>query len=142
MAVVYCLFARSLGLPVWDPLVSPFWETHAPGWAGVVLCAAAVFGIAASLVSFGSSFRIGIDEKTPGGLVTEGVFALSRNPVYLSFFIFFMGIFLIHKNAAVSIWIVFYAFIAHRQVLREERFLRGQYGDEYAKYCRRVRRYF
>jgi protein-S-isoprenylcysteine O-methyltransferase Ste14 len=29
----------------------------------------------------------------------------------------------------------------HRQVLREEAFMRRQYGDEYTAYCRRVRRY-
>jgi len=29
----------------------------------------------------------------------------------------------------------------HRQVLREEGFMRQQYGQEYAEYCRRVRRY-
>ena len=31
--------------------------------------------------------------------------------------------------------------VIHRQVLREEAFLRQHYGDEYAAYCRRVRRY-
>lgn len=29
----------------------------------------------------------------------------------------------------------------HRQVLREEAALRVQYGEEYAAYCRKVRRY-
>jgi protein-S-isoprenylcysteine O-methyltransferase Ste14 len=29
----------------------------------------------------------------------------------------------------------------HRQVLREEEFMRGQYGEAYAAYRRRVRRY-
>jgi protein-S-isoprenylcysteine O-methyltransferase Ste14 len=30
----------------------------------------------------------------------------------------------------------------HRQVLREENYLRQHYGEEYVAYCRRVRRYF
>jgi protein-S-isoprenylcysteine O-methyltransferase Ste14 len=29
----------------------------------------------------------------------------------------------------------------HRQVLREEEFMREQYGQEYVEYCARVRRY-
>jgi len=29
----------------------------------------------------------------------------------------------------------------HRQVLREEEFMRQRYGQEYAEYCSRVRRY-
>jgi protein-S-isoprenylcysteine O-methyltransferase Ste14 len=32
--------------------------------------------------------------------------------------------------------------VFHRQVLREEEFMRQRYGQEYAEYCGRVRRYF
>ena len=32
----------------------------------------------------GLSWRIGIDEKNRTGLVTQGLFALSRNPIFLS----------------------------------------------------------
>jgi len=30
----------------------------------------------------GLSWRIGIDEKNRSGLVTQGLFALSRNPIF------------------------------------------------------------
>jgi protein-S-isoprenylcysteine O-methyltransferase Ste14 len=36
---------------------------------------------------------------------------------------------------AAGIWLF------HRQVLREEEFLRQHYGREYAEYCNRVKRY-
>jgi protein-S-isoprenylcysteine O-methyltransferase Ste14 len=39
-------------------------------------------------------------------------------------------------------WIGVRRYLAcHRQVLREEEFMRRQYGEEYSAYCRRVRRY-
>jgi hypothetical protein len=37
--------------------------------------------LAASLVSFGKSFRVGIDIDYPDKLVTSGVFAITRNPI-------------------------------------------------------------
>ncbi|MDR0305399.1 MAG: hypothetical protein LBI42_01030 [Chitinispirillales bacterium] len=36
---------------------------------------------------------------------------------------------------------MFFVTVIHRQVLREEKFLRKHYGEEYENYCRRVRRY-
>jgi protein-S-isoprenylcysteine O-methyltransferase Ste14 len=37
--------------------------------------------------------------------------------------------------AAAGFWLL------HRQVLREEEYLRKHYGEEYTQYSRRVRRY-
>src|SRR5262245_31426144 len=64
--------------------------------AGVALVTAggAVFILA--LVSFGASRRVGIDAKTPGGLVTTGVFALSRNPIFVFIDLYAFGTFLIN----------------------------------------------
>ena len=36
-----------------------------------------------AFVSFGNSWRVGVDLKTPGALVTSGIFAFSRNPIYV-----------------------------------------------------------
>jgi hypothetical protein len=46
---------------------------------------AALIGFAVTLKSFGDSFRVGIDEKKPDKLVTSGMFAISRNPIYVCF---------------------------------------------------------
>jgi protein-S-isoprenylcysteine O-methyltransferase Ste14 len=35
-----------------------------------------------ALASFGASWRVGIDKQSPGALVTAGVFAFSRNPIF------------------------------------------------------------
>ena len=54
-----------------------------------------------SLVSFGKSFRVGIDEEHPGSLVTTGAFAISRNPIYTSFGAILIGIFLIFPKLGI-----------------------------------------
>ena len=141
MLIVYTIIARTFGLPMWEPLVMPFWNTHIFGWVGIALCTVAVGGIAASLISFGNSFRIGIDEKEPDKLITTGMFAFSRNPIYVCFILFFFGMFLIHRNIVITSWLIFFTLIIHRQILREERFLSSHYGTDYDDYCRKVRRY-
>jgi protein-S-isoprenylcysteine O-methyltransferase Ste14 len=39
------------------------------------------------------------------------------------------------------IYLVAATWLFHRQVFREEEYLGGHYGQAYAEYCRRVRRY-
>jgi len=73
-----------------------------------------------SLVSFGRSFRVGIDTDNPGKLVTTGVFALSRNPIYVAFWIMMLGQFLIFPNCILLVYLPGAAWLFHRQVLREE----------------------
>jgi protein-S-isoprenylcysteine O-methyltransferase Ste14 len=92
-------------------------------------------------VSFGRSFRVGIDVDEPGGLVTTGIFGVSRNPIYVGFFLFLVGQLLVFPNWVPLFYLVAGAGLFHRQVLREEGFMRQHYGREYAEYCGRVRRY-
>jgi protein-S-isoprenylcysteine O-methyltransferase Ste14 len=110
--------------------------------AGVALVAAggAVFILA--LVSLGASWRIGIDAKTPGGLVTTGVFALSRNPIFVFLDLYAFGTFLINGTLGFLLFALVLAAGVHYQVLQEESFLRRTYGTDYHDYCRRTARYF
>ena len=141
LALIYTLCSSAFGLPMWKPLIKPFWETKLPGAAGIALCAAAVIGVMVSLISFGTSFRVGIDDRKPDKLVTTGMFAYSRNPIYVCFDTFFIGQFLIHRNIVITAAAVGFTLAIHRQILREERFLSTHYGAEYEGYRKKVRRY-
>ena len=141
LAVIYAVCANAFGLPLWKPLAKLFWETLIPGWVGLALCAVAIVGIAVSLASFGDSVRVGIDEQKPDKLITDGMFAISRNPIYVSFNTFFVGQFLIHRNIIIAVSGVGFMLLIHRQILREEKFLKSHYSVEYEEYCRKVKRY-
>jgi protein-S-isoprenylcysteine O-methyltransferase Ste14 len=69
------------------------------------------------------------------------VFAFSRNPIYVAFASILLGQFLIFPNWILLVYIGAATWLFHRQVLREEEFLKQHYGQEYAEYCQRVRRY-
>ena len=137
----YSAAAGAFGLPIPDIIIRPFWESTIPGWVGLFLCITANIGFAITLTSFGDSLRVGIDVKSPGKLVTDGMFKFSRNPIYACFLLFFTGLFLVHRNIVITISVCLFAMAIHRQIIREEKFLLDRYGDEYAAYCKKVRRY-
>lgn len=108
---------------------------------GAILCICAPIIFIWGIRSFGKSFRVGLDENTPGDLVTTGAFAISRNPLYLGFFMMLASVFLIYPS-----WIFFFYFVGglwliDRQVNLEENSLRKIYGKAFEDYCGKVRRY-
>ena len=141
LAIAYTALAKTFGLPIWDILIRPFWNSEIPGLFGIALCLTAITGFALTLISFGASFRVGIDENKPDKLITSGMFSISRNPIYLCFLLFFAGLFIIHRNIVIAVGIVLFAAAIHRQILREEKFLLSHYGEEYGDYQKKVRRY-
>jgi len=138
---IYTVVAGAFGLPIPAVLIQPFWRNIATEWLGFMLCLVALIGFSVTLKSFGDSFRVGIDVKNPDKLVTSGMFAISRNPVYVSFLLFFSGMFLLYPNIGLLCVLVLFTFAIHRQILREEAFLKIHYGKDYKNYCQRVRRY-
>ena len=94
-----------------------------------------------AFLSFGKSWRIGIDRQTPGTLVTSGVFGITRNPIYVAFHLYFIGIFLINGTLFFLVFALMAAVAVHFQIRREEEFLKRQYGESFQEYCRRTPRY-
>ena len=72
----------------------------------------------------------------------DGAFAFSRNPIYVAFAMILIGESLIFPNWITLIYLGAATWLFHRQVLREEEYLKRHYGRAYEEYCRRVRRYF
>jgi protein-S-isoprenylcysteine O-methyltransferase Ste14 len=135
----YVIFAAAFGWP--SVTRQEFFHSETMAWTGVLVCAAALLLVLWSLASFRRSFRIGIDTERPDSLVTDGAFAVSRNPIYVAFIMMTIGQFLIFPNVVLLIYIGGAAAVIHHQIRREEEFLRGHYGEAYAAYCARVRRY-
>jgi protein-S-isoprenylcysteine O-methyltransferase Ste14 len=136
----YIVFAAAFGFPTIAR--QEFFHSGIMAWLGVLLCLVGLTLFVLSLVSFGRSFRVGIDTDQPDKLVTTGVFAFSRNPIYVAFGLVLLGQFLVFSNRILLAYLVFAPLVIHRQVLREEEFLKRHYGQEYSAYSARVRRYF
>jgi len=108
---------------------------------GLILAGAGLLTFILAFLSFGNSWRIGIDRKRPGTLVTEGIFRLTRNPIYLAFDLMFIGVFLVNGTWFFMVFGFLAVIACHFQILREEEFLRRQYGDEFEAYRNRTARY-
>jgi protein-S-isoprenylcysteine O-methyltransferase Ste14 len=77
----------------------------------------------------------------PERLVTDGIYAYTRNPMYLGHLVFMLGL-------AVTFWSWFaLALFAvhvvwfHRRVLGDEAGLRARFGAQYEEYQKRVKRW-
>ena len=135
----YLVFAAAFDWPI--PSTQEIFHSELVSWVGVLLCLVGLVLVAWSLVSFGQSFRIGIDTQHPDKLITTGAFAVSRNPIYLAFALILLGQFLIFSNWVLLVYLVAAIWLFNRQVLREEQYLQTHYGREYSEYCNQVRRY-
>ena len=103
-------------------------------WAlGFILLFVGRFGL-------GNSFRIGQPKETTS-LRVDGLFRVSRNPMYLGVYSTLLASVLGTLNPVVLLFAVFIVAVHHRIVLAEETHLRNAFGKEYEEYCRRVRRY-
>ena len=111
-------------------------------WIGVLTCAFALFIFLWALISFKQSFRVGLVENRSQGLITTGAFAISRNPIYLSFGIMLVGQFMIYPSWILLMYIFAGMISFHTQVLKEESFLKEQYGKDFDAYSEKVSRYF
>jgi len=59
----------------------------------------------------------------------------------VAFWIILLGLFLVFSNWIFLVCLIAAIWLFHRQVLREEEFLRNCFGEEYAEYNNRLRRY-
>ncbi len=75
-------------------------------------------------------------------LVTSGVFARSRNPIYLGDLLILLALALAFGNWLNFLLLpLFVVCIDRGQIAAEERALQRLFGDEYRAYCARVRRW-
>lgn len=122
-------------------MVNPIINNQVARLAGAVMICIGILVFSLALISFKSSWRVGIDTIAPGGLITTGIFSLSRNPIFLSMDLYFLGTFLIYSNLFFLLSFACMAFGFHFQIRHEEAFLSKEYGDSYRRYMTQVRRY-
>jgi len=75
-------------------------------------------------------------------LATDGPYRFSRNPIYLSFALMYLGLSFVFDSTYVLIMLVLVVVLFDRlQIPREERYLRGIFGAEFDSYAAKVRRW-
>jgi protein-S-isoprenylcysteine O-methyltransferase Ste14 len=90
--------------------------------------------------TMGDSFRLGTAREDTR-LRTDGLFRMSRNPMYVGVYLTIAASTLYTLNPLVILPGVFVIAVHHGIVRAEEKHLRNVFGREYAEYCSSVRRY-
>ena len=75
-------------------------------------------------------------------IIKTGIYAYSRNPIYLSFVIFHFGMFLTFENTMYFLCSLGLFFWLNNFVIyEEEKFLRNKFKDEFNRYCKSVKKW-
>ncbi len=71
----------------------------------------------------------------------SGVYRISRNPMYLAYFVYFLGCVLLTRSLLLFAILLVFQLSTHWIILSEERWCVETFGGDYIEYMRRVRRY-
>ncbi|HKL75999.1 MAG TPA: isoprenylcysteine carboxylmethyltransferase family protein [Halanaerobiales bacterium] len=84
-----------------------------------------------------------IDFSKPqeSGINNNGLYKYSRNPMYVAFFLYFLGCSFLINSLFYFIILLIFQISVHYLILSEERWCIKEFGVEYQKYMKKVRRY-
>lgn len=107
----------------------------------VTLLMGGFFGIAGIRAFLGA--RVPVETWKPATmLMSGGIYARTRNPMYLGLGLGTIGLALVNASDWTMILLIPAAFILHYGiVMQEERYLEAKFGDDYRRYMRAVPRY-
>ncbi len=121
--------------------VVEFWATHFC-WVGIPLI---ILGLGIASWHARLFKRVGTNIDTfedPDILTTEGLFRVSRNPMYLGFLIMLLGVSIVLGSASPLLALVAFALLTQFWYIPiEERAMHRAFGQAYIDYKRRVRRW-
>lgn len=138
LALVVGLASPIAGLLGMDPLV----DSTALAWFGAATATIGVLLTLLAQLSMGDSWRIGVDENERTDLVTEGAFALARNPIFTAMVVTAVGLTLMVPNALAVIGFAALLLALELQVRGvEEPYLLDAHGASYRSYASRVGRF-
>ena len=116
-------------------------ENNAVSILGFVVIHLALLWIIIAQIHMGVSWRIGIDETNKTDLITNGLFSISRNPIFLGILVSILGLFLALPNALSFALLLAIYIVIQVQVRLEEEFLKRTNESGYSQYCSNVRRW-
>ena len=108
-----------------------------------------ILGLISSTFIFISGFNIfkSCEENpeptsTTNRLIKTGIFAYTRNPIYLSLVLFHLSMFLVFENVMYLLSAVGQTIWIHNYIIKfEEEYLLGKFTDEYQRYMNTVSRW-
>ena len=117
---IYLCFLKITGDPYWL-------------YAGLMIYGLGVLLCIVSVSNFAKPAENGIN--------LNGIYLVSRNPMYVAYFIYFLGCVLLTQSFILLAILLVFQISAHWIILSEERWCVKKFGEEYINYMNKVRRY-
>ena len=119
-------------------------QCNLPWFAQWISCVLLVIGVLFSILSMhklGDDLISGLPQDSINILQTNGIFRISRNPLYLGFFFVALSSIINVPNPINVVCCIIGILIHHKKVLAEERYLIDKVGNAYRDYMRQAWRY-
>lgn len=141
--VIYALiFLLSLLLQKLIPISALFFKSQIAAVLGYLFVALGIIFSLPAIVKFIRSKNTLITIKSANSLQTDGVYAITRNPMYLGLLFLYTGIAVFAGNWWTFILIPLVVMIITTYVIgREEKYLLDAFGQDYTSYKIKVRRW-
>jgi protein-S-isoprenylcysteine O-methyltransferase Ste14 len=141
--VIYALiFLFSLLLQKLFPVSASFFKTKPANILGWILVAFSLILALPAILKFIQSHNTLITVKPANSLQTNGIYSITRNPMYLSLLFLYTGIAFFAGNWWTFILIpVMIIVITAYVIKREEKYLSDAFGQDYTAYRIKVRRW-
>lgn len=110
------------------------------GWLGWVIALGGLVLMVAAQAQMGASWRIGIDDR-PTALVTGGLYAWARNPIYTGLLAILVGIAVVAPSIATALTAVAGYAVIRAQTGFEEQHLARLHGEAFFAWAHRVGRF-
>jgi protein-S-isoprenylcysteine O-methyltransferase Ste14 len=102
-------------------------------YIGLAVYSLGILVFTASVFNFAKPDKNGINQK--------GLYRISRNPMYIGYFIYFLGCVLLTSSIVLLAALIVFQISAHWIILSEERWCINEFGESYVNYMKKVRRY-
>ena len=93
-------------------------------------------------IQMGTAWRIGVDQKEATTLITTGLYAKSRNPIYFGIKLYWIAMMVLFAHPALWACAVM-CWVSVELIVRkiEEPYLQRMHGQAFSDYCKTARRY-
>lgn len=136
--VIWCLFPFLIPPITQLAFAHQFWLQL----TGVTFCIMMILGITWVGIHLGRQVSGTLEIKNSHTLVTSGPYKHIRHPMYLVYFIFNLGLFLICLNLILLVIIILGLITVASRMRVEEEMMIEQFGDAYRKYMEHTGRLF
>lgn len=117
------------------------WIWQSITWAAGIMAIIAFLGTTYCWVSMGRNWSMAITPGKKTELLTTGVFAWARHPIYALSLLLMISTLIAVANVFMLIAAIIHVTMLYTKAWNEERYLHQLHGDEYQRYCENTGRF-